>query len=270
MRERPCPRDKASEFNCNISLKRIQAPDGSYIFKLDADEGGEGEFDDDGKEENDYKVKIPSLNGDEEEDDAPNNHQPSKLDSKMEPDDEGDIGEEEHPKRKSHKDKKKKHSSHSRRSKVEEEEDPDEPKVPFLQWLRNVCYKKFCEDTDEVIYVKGILLGLGSGVIPTQARIDQSELFQEWSSDKTALVADVSDAWMSVLEERLWLAMEAPDKMKHKDGTTPLYKFKDLMRLVPSTAGALDCKKCKAGPRGCHSPHHHNSLGGRYWHGRPT
>ena len=129
-------KDKSSEFNCNVSLKCIQAPDGSYIFKSDADEGDEGEFDDDGEEENDYKVEIPSLNGDDDEDDAPNDHQPSKSDSKMEPDDEGDIGEEEHPKRKSHKDKKKKHSSHSRRSKVEEEEeDPDEPEVPFLQRL---------------------------------------------------------------------------------------------------------------------------------------
>ena len=49
-------KDKASEFSCNVSLKRIQAPDGSYIFKSDADEGGEGEFDDDGEEENDDKV----------------------------------------------------------------------------------------------------------------------------------------------------------------------------------------------------------------------
>ena len=238
-------KDKASEFNCNVSLKHIQAPDGSYIFKSDADEGGKDEFNDDGEEENDYKVEIPGLNGDKDEDDAPNNHQPSKSDSKMEPDDEGDIGKEEHPKRKSHKDKKKKRSSHSRRSKVEEEEDPDEPEVPFLQWLRNVRYKKFCEDTGEANYVKGIHLGLGSGVIPTQVQIDQSELSQERSSDKTAPVADVSDTWMPVLEERLWLAMEAPDKMKHKDGTTPLYKFKDLMRLVPSAAGAWTAKSAK-------------------------
>ena len=239
-------KDKASKFNCNVSLKHIQAPDGSYIFKSDADKGGEGEFDDDGEEENDYKVKIPGLNGDEDEDDAPNDHQPSKSDSKVEPDDEGDIGEEELPKRKSHKDKNKKHSSHSKRSKVEEEEeDPDEPEVPFLQWLRNVRYKKFCEDTDEANYVKGILLGLGSGMIPTQVQIEQSELFQEWSSDKTAPVANVSDAWMPILEEKLWLAMEAPGKMKHKDGTTPLYKFKDLMRLVPSTAGAWTAKCAK-------------------------
>ena len=118
---------KASEFNCNVSLKCIQAPDGSYIFKSDADEGGEGEFDDDGEEENDYKVMIPGLNGDEDEDDAPNDRQPSKLDSKMEPDEEEDIDEEELPKRKSHKDKKKKHSSHSRKSKVEEEEDLHRP-----------------------------------------------------------------------------------------------------------------------------------------------
>ena len=115
-------KDKASEFKCNVSLKCIQASDGSYIFKLDGDEGGEGEFDDDGEEENDYKVKIPGLNGDEDDDDddddddAPNDCQPSKSDSKMEPDDEGDIGEEEHPNKKSHKDKKKKCSSHSRKS----------------------------------------------------------------------------------------------------------------------------------------------------------
>ena len=147
-------KDKASEFNCNVSLKHIPAPDRSYIFKSDA-EGGEGEFDDDGQEENDYKVEIPGLNGDEDEEDAPNDHQPSKSDSKAEPDDEGDIGKEEHPKRKSHKDKKKKHSSHNKKSKVEGEEDPDEPEVPFLQRLRNVRYKKFCEDTDEANYIKG-------------------------------------------------------------------------------------------------------------------
>ena len=82
-------------------------------------------------------------------------------------------------------------------------------------------------------------------MIPTQVQIDQSELFQEQASDKTALVADVSNAWMPILEERLWLAMEAPDKMKHKDGTAPLYKFKDLMRLVPSAAGAWTAKGVK-------------------------
>ena len=214
-------KDKASECKCNVSLKRIQASDRSYIFKSDGDEGGKGEFDDDEEEEDDCKVEIPGLNGNDDEDDAPNNRQTSKLDSKTEPDDEGDIGEEEHPKKKSHKDKKKKRSSHGRRSRVEEEEDLDEPEVPFIQRLRDVRYKKFCEDTDEANYVKGILLGLGSGVIPTQVQIDQSELFHERPSDKTAPVADVSDAWMPILEERLWLAMEAPDRMKHKDGTTP-------------------------------------------------
>ena len=239
-------KDKASEFKCNISLKRIQASDGSYIFKLDGDKGGEGEFDDDDDEEDDCKVEIPGLNGDSNEDDAPNNRQTSKSDSKTEPDNEGDIGEEEHPKRKSHKDKKKKRSSHSRKSKVEEEEeDLDEPEVPFVQQLRDVCYKKFCEDTDEANYIKGILLGPGSGVIPTQAQIDQSKLFHERPSDKTAPVADVNDAWMPILEERLWLAMEAPDRMKHKDGTTPLYKFKDLMKLMPSAAGAWTAKSAK-------------------------
>ena len=34
--------------------------DGSYIFKLDGDEGGEGEFnDDDEQEEDDCKVEMP-------------------------------------------------------------------------------------------------------------------------------------------------------------------------------------------------------------------
>ena len=246
-------KDKASEFDCNISLKHIQAPDGFYVFKSDADEGGEGEFDDDGEKENDDKVMIPGLNEylkeDEDEDDAPNDHQPSKSDSKVEPDDEGDIGKEEPPKKKSHKDKKgsskKKHFSHSKRSKVEEEEDPDESEVPFLQWLQNVRYKKFCEDTDEANYVKGILLGLGPGVIPTQVQIDQSELFQERPSDRTAPVANVSNAWMPILEEKLWLTTEAPDKMKSKDGTAPLYKFKDLMRLVPNAPGVWTAKCVK-------------------------
>ena len=116
------------------------------MFKSDGDEGGEGEFDDDREEEDNCKVEIPGLNGDNDEDDAPNDRQNSKSDSKTEPDYEGDIGEEEHPKKKSHKDKKKKRSSHSRKSKVEEEEDLDEPEVPFIQRLRNVRYEKFCED----------------------------------------------------------------------------------------------------------------------------
>ena len=47
------------------------------------------------------------------------------------------------------------------------------------------------------------------------------------------------------LEERLWLTMEAPDKMRPKDGTAPLYKFKDLMKLMPSTAGAWTAKGVK-------------------------
>ena len=129
-------KDKASEFKCNVSLKCIQVSDGSYIFKSDGDEGGEGEFDDDDEEEDDCKVKIPDLNGDGNDGDAPNDHQTSKSDSKMEPDDEEDIGKEEHPKKKSRKDKKKKHSSHNRKSKVEEEEDDlDEPEVPFIQQL---------------------------------------------------------------------------------------------------------------------------------------
>ena len=129
-------KDKASEFKCNVSLKRIQASDGSYIFKSDGDEGGEGEFDDDEEEEDDCKVEIPDLNGDSDEGDAPNDRQTSKLDSKTEPDDEEDIGEEEHPKKKSRKDKKKKCSSHNKKSKVEEEEeDLDEPEVPFIQRL---------------------------------------------------------------------------------------------------------------------------------------
>ena len=82
-------------------------------------------------------------------------------------------------------------------------------------------------------------------MIPTQTQIDQLKLFHERPSDKTALVADVSDAWMPILEERLWLATEAPDRMKHKDGTAPLYKFKDLMKLVPSAAGAWTAKSAK-------------------------
>ena len=240
-------KDKASEFKCNISLKRIQASDGFYIFKSDGDKGGEGEFDDEEEEEeDDCKVEIPDLNWDGDEGDAPNDCQTSKSDSKTEPDDEEDIGEEEHPKKKSHKDKKKKRSSHNKKSKVEEEEeDLDEPEVPFIQRLWKVCYKKFCENTDEANYIKGILLGLGSGVIPTQTQIDQSKLFHEWPSDKTAPVADVSDSWMPILEERLWLATEAPDRMKHKDGTAPLYKFKDLIKLVPSAAGAWTAKSAK-------------------------
>ena len=82
-------------------------------------------------------------------------------------------------------------------------------------------------------------------MIPTQTQIDQSKLFHERPSDKTAPVADVSDAWMPILEERLWLATEAPDRIKHKDGTAPLYKFKDLLKLVPSAAGAWIAKSAK-------------------------
>ena len=136
-------KDKASKLKCNVSLKRIPVSDGSYVFKSDGDEGGEGEFDDD--EEDDCKVEIPDLNGDGNEGDAPNDCQTSKSDSKMEPDDEEDNGKEEHPKKKSRKDKRKKHSSHSKKSKAEEEEDdeeeeeekeePEVPEVPFKQRL---------------------------------------------------------------------------------------------------------------------------------------
>ena len=63
------------------------------------------------------------------------------------------------------------------------------PAVPFKQWLRKAHYKKFLKDTDEANYLKGVLLGLGPGVIPSQKQIDQLELFLEWPSDKTALVA---------------------------------------------------------------------------------
>ena len=246
-------KDKASKLKCNISLKCIPASDGSYIFKSD---GGEGEFDDEDEEEeeeDDGKIEIPDLNGDGDEGDAPNNRENSKSDSKTEPDDEEDIDKEEHPKKKSHKDKREKHSSHNKKSKAEEEEEEEEeepeepkvPKVPFKQQLRKARYKKFLEDTDEANYVKGILLGLGPGVIPSQKQIDQSKLFLERSSDKTAPVADVSNAWMPILEDRLWLAVEAPDRIKHKDGTAPLYKYKDLLKLVPSAAGAWTAKNPK-------------------------
>ena len=137
-------KDKASRLQCNVSLKHIPASDGSYIFKSDGDEGGEGEFDDD-NDDDDCKVEIPDLNGDDNEGDAPNDRQTSKSDSKVEPDDEEEDGEEEHPKKKSCRDKRKKHSSHSKKSKVEEEEDdeeeeeeeeePEVPKVPFKQRL---------------------------------------------------------------------------------------------------------------------------------------
>ena len=245
-------KDKASKLKCNVSLKRILAPDGSYIFKLD---GGKGEFDDeDEEEEDDGKIKIPDLDGNGDKGDAPNNRQNSKSDSKTEPDDEEDIDEEEHPKKKSCKDKREKHSSHNKKSKVEEEEDdeeeeeeeePKEPEVSFKQQLRKAHYRKFLKDTDKANYVKGILLGLGPGMIPSQKQIDQSELFLEQPSDKTAPVADVSDAWMPILEDRLWLAVEAPDRIKHKDGTAPLYKYKDLLKLVPSAAGAWTAKNPK-------------------------
>ena len=241
-------KDKASKLKCNVSLKHIPAPDGSYIFKSD---GGEGEFDDeDEEEEGDGKIEIPNLNGNGDEGDAPNNCQNSKSDSKTEPDDEEDIDKEEHPKKKSCKDKREKPSYHNKKSKAEEEEEeeeeePEEPKVPFKQQLRKAHYKKFLKDTDEANYVKGVLLGLGPDVIPSQKQIDQLELFLERPSDKTAPVADVSNAWMPILEDRLWLAAEAPDRIKHKDGTAPLYKYKDLLKLVPSAAGAWTAKNPK-------------------------
>ena len=251
---------KASKLKCNVSLRHILTSDGSYIFRSDGDEG---EFDDeDEEEEDDCKIEIPDLNGDGDEGDAPSHHQNSKSDSKTEPDDKEEDDEEEHPKKKSSKDKRKKHSSHNEKSKADEEEDdeeeeeeeeeepekpekPEVPEVPFERRLRKCCYKKFLKDTDEANYIKGILLGLGPGVIPSQKQIDQSKLFLEWASDKTASVADVSNAWMPILEDRLWLTAEAPDWMKHKDGTAPLYKFKDLLRLMPSTAGAWTAKSAK-------------------------
>ena len=44
-------KSRASGFKCNVALKRIRASDGSYIFKSDGDEGGEGKFDDEEEEE---------------------------------------------------------------------------------------------------------------------------------------------------------------------------------------------------------------------------
>ena len=82
-------------------------------------------------------------------------------------------------------------------------------------------------------------------MIPSQKQIDHSKLFLEWPSDKTAPVADISNAWMPILEDRLWLAAEAPDQIKHKDGVAPLYKYKDLLKLVPSAAGAWTAKNAK-------------------------
>ena len=82
-------------------------------------------------------------------------------------------------------------------------------------------------------------------MIPSQKQIVQSELFLEQLSDKTAPVADVSGAWMPILEDRLWLAVEVPDRIKHKDGVAPLYKYKDLLKLVPSAAGAWTAKNAK-------------------------
>ena len=131
-------KDKASKLKCNVSLKCILASDGSYIFKSD---GGKGEFDDEDKEEEDVgKIEIPDLNRNGNKGDAPNNHQNSKSDSKMEPDDEEDIDEEEHPKKKSRKDKREKHSSHNKKSKAEEEEEDEEeeeeePEEPKCLWF---------------------------------------------------------------------------------------------------------------------------------------
>ena len=82
-------------------------------------------------------------------------------------------------------------------------------------------------------------------MIPSQKQIDQLKLFLEQPSDKTAPVANVSNAWMPILEDRLWLAAEVPDQMKHKDGTAPLYKYKDLLKLVASAAGAWTAKNAK-------------------------
>ena len=82
-------------------------------------------------------------------------------------------------------------------------------------------------------------------MIPSQKQIDQSKLFLGRPSDKTTPVVDVSDAWIPILEDRLWLATEAPDWIKHKDGTAPLYKYKDLLKLMPSAAGAWTAKNPK-------------------------
>ena len=41
-------KDKASKLKCNVSLKRIPASDGSYVFKSDGDKG---EFGDEDEEE---------------------------------------------------------------------------------------------------------------------------------------------------------------------------------------------------------------------------
>ena len=60
-------------------------------------------------------------------------------------------------------------------------------------------------------------------MIPTQAQVDESELFRERPSNKTTQVPDISHVWMPILESQLWLATEAPGKIAYPDGDAPLY-----------------------------------------------
>ena len=125
-----------------------------------------------------------------------------------------------------------------------EEEDHKEPLTP-LEHSRKARYDWFMKDTEVANFFRGRLLNLGSAAVPTQAQVDELELFQERASDKSVQVPDISHVWVPLLETRMMLATEVPSRIAYPDQDAPLYKYEDLMALLPSTAGAWNTTKDK-------------------------
>ena len=227
---------------CRVNLKPMGGRDG--LFQVTSD--GEAYEDPDNEGGDD-----PLKEGDGDDDNGP-------------PEGEEDDGEitvmVDSTKKRKKPPKTKKGSSQKRRSShkkadAKEEEDEDdnededykEPLTP-LEYSRQARYNQFMKDTEEANFVRGLLLNLRSDTVPTQAQVDESELFLEQPSDKSVPVPNISHVWMPILESKLWLTTEAPGKVEYKDGDAPMYKYEDLMALVPNAAGAWNATKEKEKP----------------------
>ena len=100
---------------------------------------------------------------------------------------------------------------------VDEEKEEDhpkkrksKPKLSFAEEVAQARYKKFELDTLEANYVRGALLGLGDGVVLTQAQIDASPLFKEKPSDKNVTPDDITGYLKPLIGDGLYLNEEAP------------------------------------------------------------
>ena len=109
----------------------------------------------------------------------------------------------------------------------EEEEDDDDDESPakkkkaraFAKKVAKARFGKFEEDTDLANYMRGILLGLGEWVAPTQAQIDASSLFKQKPSDKSVTPANITRHWLSLIGERgLCIDKEAPHQLQPLKG----------------------------------------------------